>query len=193
VNLKQVIAMTYAYYSRGQVAPDDLVEMYAGDLAELNEQACVAAYNRYRKNPANKIFPLPAQIAELVAPEQFVGVETKAREIAARMVGAITKFGWCNAKEAQAYIGPDGWALVLRAGGWRHLCENTHTKHASIMQAQWRDQLEGTLRYGQQAIEQSVGAVDAPRARESAELSRADFMRLLPQRSTDGDGGGEGA
>jgi hypothetical protein len=193
MTLRQVIAMTYTYYSRGQVASDDLVEMYAGDLSDLDPAACVDAYNRYRRNPANKIFPLPAQIRELVNPEEFVAPETMAREIAARIVGAIPKFGWANAREAQAYIGPDGWALVNRAGGWRHLCETTQTKQAPILQAQFRDQLEGSLRYGQGAVEESVGALDVPRAREKADLTRiGDVMRLLPIPAAD-DSGPEGA
>jgi len=170
MTLLQVIAMTYSYYNRGQVAPDALVEMYASDLSDLDVRACVEAYGRYRKNPQNKTFPLPAQIRELVKPEEFVAVEVQAREVASRIVGAITKFGWCGAQEAKVFIGAIGWEAVERNGGWMNLCQNVGVSiNPATLQAQLRDQLEGTLRYGTKAIESNIKAKPLSQGRKDGE------------------------
>jgi hypothetical protein len=198
MTLQQVIALTYSYYHRGQVCSDDLVEMYAGDLIDLDPAACIQAYANWRRNPANKAFPLPAQIRELVSPGEFVAPETRAREVAGRIVGAIPKFGWNNAKEAQVFIGPEGWELVKRMGGWQHLCETTSPKQATMLQAQMRDQLEGVFRYGREAIETSIGALPQGQWRQGELEGKADFVKLVPSALTkahkDGeDNGGGGA
>lgn len=190
MTLKQVIAMTYTYYSRGQVAPDQLVEMYAGDLSDLDPAACCQAYERYRKNPKNKAFPLPAQIRELVNPKEFVSIEARAREIASRIVGAIPKFGWCNSKEAQVFIGPIGWALVQRSGGWSYLCERVGVSiNPTTLQAQLRDQLEGVLQYGAPAVAQSIGVGAKEKTRE-LEPAGDIVKRLLERGQSNNDDGG---
>lgn len=185
-SLAKTIHATAIYYNRN--LEPEVLTMMCDDLEDLDASSCIDAYSRWRKNPANKTFPLPAQIRELVAPEQFVAVETQAREIAARIMGSIPKFGYANPKEAQAFIGPEGWECVCRAGGWRHLCESVTTKQAPIMQAQFRDQLEGSLRYGTPAIEQSIGAVSSSEARGLESIgSLMDRMKLLP--GADGEQG----
>jgi hypothetical protein len=127
---------------------------------------------KWRRNPNNRKAPLPAEIRELVAPGEFISTEVKAREIAARIVGAITQFGWNNGTEARLYIGPEGWSAVERQGGWMHLCQNTGvTIQPTTLQAQLRDQIEGSLRYGAVAI---LGSIDA--------LPHAEIRRLADQR-----------
>ncbi len=175
--IKKAIIMAAEYY--GRQLSETVLAMYAEDLADLDPAKVCDGYVQYRRNPANKTFPLPATIRELVNPDEFVAVETQAREIAARIIGGIPKFGWANPKEAQAYIGHEGWALVARYGGWRHLCETTTAKQAPMIQAQMRDQLEGTLRYGLQAIEQSIGAVSSAEARGNLESIGAVMDRLV--------------
>jgi hypothetical protein len=187
--IKRAIVMTAEYY--GRQLSETVLEMYAEDLADLPADRVCVGYQQYRRNPTNKTFPLPAQIRELVAPEQFVAVETQAREIAARIMGAIPKFGWANPKEAQVFIGPEGWACVSRAGGWRYLCENTNARQAPMMQAQFRDQLEGSLRYGTHAVEKSIGALPSSEAR-GLESAGDILTRVLNAPKPPAPGGGEG-
>lgn len=175
MNLKQMIALTFAYYCRGQTLEDAVLALYAEDLADLDPQACIAAYAQYRRNPANRTFPLPAQIRELVCPEEFVAPEVKAREVAARIVGAISSYGYTNAREAQMHIGPEGWQAVLRQGGWSHLCEQTSKFNELTLQAQLRDQLIGVFKHGAIAIEQAIQLHGGPR---KSELGPADFAKL---------------
>jgi len=174
VTLHQAIIATFAYYNRGQTLEDMVLEMYVDDLSDLDPQACIAAYQQYRRNPANRTFPLPAQIRELVSPGEFISIETKAREIAARIVGAISMYGWNNSSQARLYIGPEGWGVVERSGGWSHLCQNTGlTIQPTTLLAQFRDQLEGTLRYSSAKIEHSIQALSPSAAGKAVHLSLA--------------------
>lgn len=190
--LKKVILLTAVYYGR-ELKPE-VLSMMADDLSDLDPAVCIQAYGNWRRNPANKTFPLPAQIRELVNPEEFVSVETRAREIAARIVGAIPKFGWCNSKEAQVFIGPEGWALVQRSGGWSYLCERVGVSISpSTLQAQLRDQLEGVLQYGAPTVAQSIGVGTKAEVKE-LELAGDILTRLALKRgeseSNNDDGGG---
>lgn len=180
--LKRTIVLTANYYDR-QLSPDTLA-MYADDLSDLDPAACIDAYNRWRKNSANKTFPLPAQIRELVNPEQYVSVEALAREVAGRIIGAVTKYGWNNAKEAQVFIGREGWEVVKRNGGWMQLCQTTTTKSQTFLQAQLRDQLEGTFKYGIDTIENKIGALSQPRVSELDGCS--DYLQLVSGKPDDG-------
>lgn len=175
--IKRAIVMTAEYYGRQISEP--VLEMYCEDLADLDPQLVCAGYQQYRRNPANRIFPLPAQIRELVNPEEFVSAEVKARETAARICGAVTTFGWNNALSAERYIGPEGWDAVGRSGGWSYICENLGTRiSVTTFQAQIRDQLEGSFKYGSAAIENAIGAGSSER-RKGELTGMADILSLL--------------
>lgn len=188
MTLLEVIALTYGYYRPGQTLQDAVLKMYAGDLADLDERKCIEAYHKWRRNPQNKTFPLPAQIRELVAPEQFVSVEAQAREIAKRICGAITKFGWNNGKSAQVYIGPEGWSAVQRCGGWSYLCEN-HGRflNPTTFEAQVRDLLEGQLKYGMPVMEEKIQALSEAKSRGLEPIG--DVLKQLTQGKDPDDGG----
>jgi len=183
--LKATIVHTAIYYGR-DLRPEVLT-MMANDLSDLDPTECIDAYTRYRRNPANKLFPLPAQIRELVSPGEFIGPEVQAREIAARIIGAITKFGWANPSEAKGYIGPSGWDAVGRQGGWRHLCENVGVNiQPTTLQAQMRDQIEGTIRYGVSAIDKSIRALPEGEDRGVRGLQPAsDLLQILMRKPSD--------
>lgn len=120
MNLRECIVMTGMYYEKALTEP--LIEMYAGDLADLPEAAVVEAYQDYRRNPKNRTFPLPAQIREILAP--VVSDEAWARELVARIPQAVSRFGYSNGADARAFIGEHGWQVVKAQGGWSYLCEN---------------------------------------------------------------------
>lgn len=139
----QGFAVMAAYY---RVRIDDQVlRLYAEDVSDLPFDSVMNSMNEYRKNPKNRQMPMPAQIRDMI-----VRVETpeeKAREIAARIEGAIVKFGYPNGQEARAYIGEEGWEVVTRYGGWGHLCENHGlTISPAAFHAQVRDQLTTTFK-----------------------------------------------
>lgn len=174
--LKKIIVHTAIYYGR-DLKPE-VLSMMCEDLADLDPAACIAAYTAYRRNPKNKTFPLPAQIREIVRPEDYISPEIMAREIAARIVGAVTSCGWCNPKAAESEIGPEGWELVKRQGGWMHICQNLGVNiNPTTFQAQLRDQLVGSLTYGSRNIEQKILS---PSKNETRELQSAgDILKTL--------------
>lgn len=191
-SLREVILLTHHFYHRGQPIMDEVIEMYAEDLADLDEHACLAAYMQWRRNPANRAAPLPAQIRELVCPEEFVSVEVQAREIAARIVGAITSHGWNNGRSAQEYIGPVGWNAVQRAGGWMHLCQNTGVNISpTTLQAQLRDVIEGSLKYGGAAIDKAI-ALGEPQRGQGGLTPLSNIRMLISKNDKDGDNGDGG-
>lgn len=161
--LKEVIALTFAYYNNGRVPQDTVIAMYAEDLADLPQDLCITAYSKYRRNPKNKTFPLPAAIREIVCPEDNISIEAQAREIAARICGAIPKFGWCNQNEAMNHIGPAGWQTVERQGGWNYICQNMGINiNPTSFQAQIRDQIAANLQYGSLALEAKIHSLPSP-------------------------------
>lgn len=117
--LKEVIILTASYYSKTLDA--GVLNMYVDDLSEFPEDNVIAAYRTYRRDPKNKTFPLPSQIIEILKPS--ISPDAEAQMASARIFEAIGKFGWPNGREAQVYIGPLGWRVVKRMGGWTQVCE----------------------------------------------------------------------
>jgi hypothetical protein len=180
-DLARVIKNTATYYGR-ELKPE-VLSMMCDDLADLPIDDVIAAYNAYRRNPKNRAFPLPAQIIEIVCPEQHVSHEDQAAEIAARIVGAVTRYGWNNSKYAQEFIGPVGWGVVERQGGWAHLCQNLGvTIDPSTFQAQVRRQLEANLRYGEETLSKVISL--PTRDRRSGDLvSASEIVKQLTSKN----------
>lgn len=188
--LKETIILTAAYYNRD--IKGEIVQMMAADLDDLDPGKCIAAYTQWRRNPANRAFPLPAQIRELVNPEEFISPEAQAREIAARIVGAITKFGWPNGAAAENYIGPVGWQAVQRAGGWNYLCQNVGvTLNPLTLQAQMRDGIEGTLRYGSSSMNKALQQGERPKEQTGLESASEVIKRIAITTRPQGQGANE--
>lgn len=177
--LREVIILTASYYSKP--LSGEVLEMYAEDLADLPAAKCIEAYQLYRRNPKNVHFPLPAQIRGLVAPAEHISAESKARETAGRICGAVAKYGWNNWAEAKVYIGAEGWEVIRRQGGWQHVCENLGTNiNPTAFQAQIRDMLLGAFQYGLTAIEDSIGVL--PESRRGGLQPIGNIMNLIPSK-----------
>lgn len=172
--LKEAIVLTASYY--GRTLNEAVLNMYIEDLEGIPINQAIAAYRDWRRNPKNTSFPLPAQIRGMVCPE--LDAESASRELAARISGAITKFGWCNAKEAQIYIGPVGWGVVETYGGWSHLCQNLGLSiDPTVFQAQVREQLKVRLLHSH-IKDQAFQLGEAVRAGDIEKINK--LMRVLP-------------
>lgn len=158
IQLKAIIAMTAAYF--GSPLADEVIAMYAEDLADLPFASVIQAIKAVRRDPKITRFPLPAVIrSKLIAQEND---EDKARDIAARLLAAIRRHGsyWTsgfisNGKKyypgseqkifetweeaAKTEIGELGIALVKRFGGWESICDFSENSNPSAFQAQIRD------------------------------------------------------
>lgn len=91
-------------------------------VADLPDQELERAFNQWVMQSKVSKIPMPAEIREIVKPptdDHSFAVET-----ASRIIGSISKFGWANPTGAAYYIGPLGWEIVQRFGGWNYICEN---------------------------------------------------------------------
>ena len=168
--LKQLSGLwaMYSAYYRSKL-DDQVLIMYANDLEDLDFTLVKNALDQYRRNPKNKTLPLPAQIREIIQPE--IDSDSLAKEIASRITGAISKFGWSNSGSAREFIGEDGWAVVERSGGWMYLCENHGiTIDHGTFQAQSRDLLKARLIHSPQALDDKVRLTNGATSTKLVEL-----------------------
>lgn len=132
--VKALITTMSAYY--GKRLDDDVVQMYAKDLSSFNENDVEWAMNIYRSEPKNRQMFLPAQLIEILQPA--VDDDSLATEAATRIIGAVRRYGYTNAQEAQVYIGPVGWRVVELNGGWSNLCKQMHDDQIPALRAQYK-------------------------------------------------------
>lgn len=149
-----VILSTATYYGR-QNLDRGVISMMIDDLCDLEFEKVIKSYADYRRMPKNKTFPLPANIRELIVPN--FSDESIGRDISARIIAAIPRYGYNNAVEASSFIGEIGWNIVKHLGGWSYLCENMGlTLNPSAFAAQVRDMATDHSRYGAMQIEDKV-------------------------------------
>lgn len=82
-------------------------------------------------------FPTAKQIIERFAP--VLDDDSQAREAAARIIAAASKFGSYRHDEAKGFIGDLGWYVVTMQGGWSTVCSQLTYDNKPTLQAQWRD------------------------------------------------------
>lgn len=112
----------------------EVIQAYVRVLSKYNFDATKKAIAWAVENC--KFFPKPAELIERISPAP---TREDADAIAGRAIEAIKRFGWNNSKEAQLFIGPEGWKAVSRCGGWRTLCEGREDQLGTL-RAQLRDQ-----------------------------------------------------
>lgn len=123
--LKAIIATTAFYYS--QQVRDEVLQMMADDLSDLNFGLVIKAYADIRKDPKCQRFPIPSQIRVKVSPT--ITDDEQAKRIAETAIGCVTKYGWPNPDEARKEIGEIGWAVIQRRGGWSEFCKDADSDH----------------------------------------------------------------
>jgi len=155
IELKRLIFITAEYY--GKTLSKEVLKMRAEDLFDLPLIQTKDAYHRYRLDPKNKFDPLPSQIREIVQP--VVTDDSLAKDAAARISGAVSKFGHTNPDEARKYIGELGWRVVTMVGGWSHICRELGVNLSeNTSYAQWRDLAKALIE------KQRAGTLDLPPA-----------------------------
>ena len=90
------------------------------------------------------------------APGDRLSDEDVAREAAAKALGAVSKFGWPNGRQAREFMGELAWGAVDKMGGWAMLCETLTAQNMTTMQAQLRDLIGSII------ARSKAGIVDQP-------------------------------
>jgi hypothetical protein len=149
IKLKKALVLTAAYYSKDLT--EQLLELYVEDILSygIEEERILIAINNYRKDPKNRIFPLPAQLMELfVEKRALIEPIDLGRDISIRIVGAVSKYGYTSPGEAKTYIGKIGWEIVNRYGGWDYVCKNLGvTLDVGIFQSNVREVARAQCEY----------------------------------------------
>jgi hypothetical protein len=130
---QQVLGLA-EYYDKTLSA--NQLEMFVEDLIELDFNDLKEAIKKYRQDPANVFFPLPAKLIALVKPH--MNEKDEAQEIAASIIAAVSRCGYTNPDRAQDEIGSLGWEVVNRMGGWKQLCEGCTLDNQNTLRAQIR-------------------------------------------------------
>lgn len=130
---KALIALA-EYYNRPLTELQ--IAMYVEDLLVLSLEELNEAILIYRKNPRNTFFPIPSKLIECVRCSG--DPESEATEAAARLIGAVSRYGYVNPREASEYIGEIGWSVVNRMGGWRNVCSLVNENNFGTLQSQFK-------------------------------------------------------
>lgn len=138
----KTLLLALAEYYQAPLTANQLV-MYASDLAQFSIQSIAQVIQRYRADPKNNRFPIPAQLIRLLHPT--ITDDAQAVEVANRIWGAIAQFGWPNPSAAEKHIGPLGWIIVERLGGWRSVCDESGTGTAGVFRAQLRESAKSVI------------------------------------------------
>jgi hypothetical protein len=172
LKVAEKIALMNTIY--GTNMSNEAVYYQAQLLSDLEFQPVIQAFDQYAKENKTNRPPTPAHIREKVMPP------TDARDVGRlevmRVREAVTKFGWPNPKEAEDYIGPTGWKLVQRSGGWQHICENLGVNISeSTFIAQGRDLIETEIKLGRVGYD-----TDKPLLEQSQKQEQLDnFVKKL--------------
>lgn len=138
--LAQIILNTAVFYGKYDLTKEQIT-IYISVLDDKFKKTFIDYKNSiqsYCADSKNKFFPAPANLSAYLNPE--INDDAQAVSIAAKVIEAVSKFGWCNSQSAKNYIGDIGWAAVTAFGGWQHVCENLGLKiQLSTFNAQVRD------------------------------------------------------
>lgn len=150
--LKALFVATAMYF--GQDIPDQALRLYVEDLEDLPFDRVASALCDVRRDPRTTRCPLPAVIRAKVNPES--DPEAEAVEAVSRITHAIARIGPYRVEEAREYIGPLGWIVVQREGGWEAVCGILTDDNIGILKAQWRQMAVAQFKRAK------AGLIDAP-------------------------------
>ena len=112
--------------------------MYDAELSKLGyDVACAAVDKIFVTRKGTDKFPSIADIKAVAQPK--LDPKHEANEAAARIVQAVSKFGYTSGTDAKEFIGELGWIVVQRHGGWASVCLMLNHENTSLYKAQFRD------------------------------------------------------
>lgn len=165
-----------AYY--GRKIDDGVLNLYVEDLEDLNFESVVQAMTSYRRDPKNRMLPLPAQIRDIVSPEPTD--RDLAEKMLERVMAAIRHHGYMNYESAKADIGDEAWTVVERMGGWYSICTNPD-HNPGVFRAQFLNAAESYCRaYNYDFSKSILGSRYSPRPKELEMAERKiEALKLL--------------
>lgn len=139
------------------------------------ERAC-RALEQLLMETKNWQMPPPKSIIEKI--ENKPSKLAEANEVAGRIMQSISKFGYNRGNDAKEFIGPLGWIVVERFGGWYNLCVDMGVGlDPSSSRAQMRDSALSLLELSEHRNLDEAPALPAPK--ENNKLQSA--IKLIAQ------------
>lgn len=127
-----VLAFGEAYQ---KTISDNIIQYWNQVLNDISPVELTRAVKTYLTGPECKFFPQPGQIYALAKPDD---TKEEAVILAAKIIGAISKFGPYRVTDVKEYLGELGWEVVTLRGGWQNLCELDY-EQLPAAQAQLRE------------------------------------------------------
>lgn len=146
LSVAQQFAVLGEFY--GRPLSDTVVRLYAMDLADLPLAAVTRALTELRRQPKRRSCPLPAEVREHVGRQQPGAGPEVAEQIAARISGSISRFGYTGASRARAFMGEVGWQACEELGGYVALCQRLKADDMQTFFAQSRELCRAILDQG---------------------------------------------
>jgi hypothetical protein len=153
-----------------------ILNLYDEALSPLGyERICSAINHVIIRRKSRDPFPSIQEIRSIIVPEKKPDHE--AVEAAARIIQAVSKFGWCNGFQARQFIGELGWRLVERFGGWTQLCESMTRDNVAALQAQFRNLAKAQIERAAMGLDDIAPTLD--RIRHDAITTSESVGKLL--------------
>lgn len=118
----------------GFTPDENLLAVYDEAAAKVGYGRCARALKQFIAEKSGRD-PFPS-VSDMVGKAEFNALD--AEEIAAKILGAVAKYGSYRGHEAREYLGVIGWDIVTIEGGWESLCQMLTYENSPILQAQWR-------------------------------------------------------
>lgn len=119
--------------------------LYCNALEDLGfDRVCLAIDEIIKTRRGRDTFPSIRDIREKLEPQ--IDPEAEAIDICGRITEAISRIGPYRERDAREFVGEIGWALVLRDGGWRTVCEILDYENMATLKAQWRQAALGKIK-----------------------------------------------
>lgn len=134
---QQVLGLA-EYYDK--TLSENQLSMFVEDLSELDIEQLQFAVKKYRQDPANLFFPLPAKLIALVTPHMTE--KDEAQEVANLIITCVSRCGYTNQLQAKERMGELAWATVQLMGGWKHICESLTFDNEGMIRSQIRGMAE---------------------------------------------------
>jgi len=149
--------------------------IYTEDLSEYDSKSVIMAIREIRKRC--KFFPALSEIIDLVK-NPGLPTDEQAILIANEIIECLSRFGANNVKELQAFLGPEKYGVIERAGGWTNLCMVTYQELPST-RAQLRELAKAYL--NRSKLESSGGPLVINTEPIKTQLQKVNFGGLLSE------------